>query len=159
MNTKNRRLWFYIMPLMLILATLNWIVLGYLGLLPLPWETESGPSISDQVKHILCDGRLADLPPSATDVKVHSWEGFFTGGHYLMFRASPEDIEKFLATSRSLTPTSKSLSQDPLAPDWFTLNTSAGRLFEIPANPKGHNCGSVAVDEESHVVYICVIWS
>lgn len=51
---------------------------------------------------ILKAGRLAELPESATDIKAEGWSGIFTGEDYLIFRATPEDIEKFIANSPSI---------------------------------------------------------
>jgi hypothetical protein len=54
---------------------------------------------------ILKTGRLAVLPESATDIKAEGWSGIFTGEDYLMFRATPEGIEKFIAESPSIKDT------------------------------------------------------
>jgi hypothetical protein len=51
---------------------------------------------------ILEDGRLAQLPDSAFGVKAEGWSGMFTGEDYMMFKAEPEDIEKFITESPSL---------------------------------------------------------
>ena len=59
-------------------------------------------SPAERTERILRAGRLADLPESATEVKVYGWGGIFTGEDYLMFRATHEDIEKFIAKSPSL---------------------------------------------------------
>ena len=156
MAAANRRLWLYVVPPVLVLAVVNLFVLDYLGLLP--WLRET-PASSNRVEHVLRDGRLADLPPSATDVRVHSWAGFFTGEHYLMFRASPEDIQRFLSASCGLRSSSQGISDDPMAPAWFTPSKAVGRLFEISPDSRGHNWGWVQLDEKENVVYIKVIWS
>ncbi|AQQ71660.1 hypothetical protein SMSP2_02037 [Limihaloglobus sulfuriphilus] len=51
---------------------------------------------------IIEDGRLAQLPESAFGVKAEGWSSMFTGDDYMMFKADPEDIEKFIADSPSL---------------------------------------------------------
>ena len=53
-------------------------------------------------KTILENGRLANLPVSATNVEANEWSALFTGMEYLMFKATPEDIEKFIAGSESI---------------------------------------------------------
>lgn len=54
---------------------------------------------------ILKAGRLAELPESAADIEAEGWDGIFTGEDYLMFRATLEGIEKFIAESPSIKDT------------------------------------------------------
>ena len=150
-------------------------------------------SPAERTERILRNGRLADLPESATDVKVYGWAGIFTGEDYLMFRATPEDIEKFIAKSPSLkgaTPEifdsehmhlpyqkeEESYTEEEfenrykqkyffpyhMDPKWYDLTIKVkGRQYEIPGDPnkKGHNSGSVLINDETDTVYIYVIWS
>ena len=137
---------------------------------------------------ILQDGRLAQLPASATEINAAGWSGFFTGEDFLAFRASPQDIEAFLTGSPSLkgaTPevfspahmrlprpahgSHESLERaheyyDPeaLQPSWFdTAVRVKGRRYLIPPDPnrKGHNWGAVIVNDETNTVYVSVNWS
>ncbi|MGD9110620.1 MAG: DUF4190 domain-containing protein [Phycisphaerales bacterium] len=141
---------------------------------------------------ILKAGRLAPLPQSAADVKAAGWSSIFAGEDYLMFSASPADIDKFIADSPSIsksipevyTPQHKHLpSPENISdfndfeieehikhdyyyrhedtPDWYEPTINIGRKYEIPGDPNknGHNWGSVIINDESHCVYIEVIWS
>ena len=51
---------------------------------------------------VLTDGRLADLPASAGNVRAAGYSHGFTAEHYLMFQATPEDIQKFIDESESI---------------------------------------------------------
>lgn len=150
-------------------------------------------SPAERTERILRAGRLADLPESATYIKAEGWSAMFTGEDYLMFRAAPEDIEKFIAKSPSLkgaTPeifdsehmhlpyqkeeeyyTDEELENSykqkyffpsHMDPKWYDLTIKVkGRQYEIPGDPnkKGHNWGSVLINDETNTVYIYVIWS
>lgn len=59
-------------------------------------------STSQRTERILREDRLAALPPSATEIQASGWGGLFTGEDYLMFRATAEDIDKFVASSPSI---------------------------------------------------------
>jgi len=54
---------------------------------------------------VLKAGRLAELPQSAKNIKAEGWNSIFTGEDYLMFCATPKDIEKFIAESPSIKDT------------------------------------------------------
>lgn len=64
-----------------------------------------------EVRQTLNDGRLAQLPPSARDIKVSGWHSFMSGERYLMFRAEPDEIETFIRNSLSL---------NNVSPEFFT---------------------------------------
>ncbi|MHC4103464.1 MAG: DUF4190 domain-containing protein [Planctomycetota bacterium] len=150
---------------------------------------DSLPSVN--IKRTLGAGRLADLPKTATDVKIDGWHSLFTGEDYIRFKAAPEDIEKFISDSPSIkeiTPkvfTSEHMhlpqpdtrrfeseedwedfdkheyyyGDGPYCPKWYdpTIKTK-GRLYKIPS-VKGHNSGTVIINDEANTVYIHVIWS
>ena len=70
------------------------------------YRLSSGLNLSAcKPKAVLKAGRLAKLPQSAADIKAEGWSGIFTGEDYLMFCATPEDIEKFIAESPSIKDT------------------------------------------------------
>jgi hypothetical protein len=53
-------------------------------------------------KSVLSAGRLALLPNSATEIKINGWHGMFTGSDYLMFKASPAEINAWLSQCQSI---------------------------------------------------------
>lgn len=82
------------------------IVLFGLFILWFAYRLSSGMKLSARKPEaILKVGRLAKLPQSATDIKAEGWNSIFTGEDYLMFCATPEDIEKFIAESPSIKDT------------------------------------------------------
>ena len=144
-------------------------------------------------KSVLSAGRLASLPNSATEIKTNGWHGMFTGSDYLMFEASPAEINAWLSRCESIkgikpmafTPKHKyTIYRDekdfkndedyeeyfqhehffPFKdwPNWYnpTIETR-GRKYEIPGDQKkkGHNWGSIIVNDETNTVYIWVCWS
>ena len=140
---------------------------------------------------ILSAGRLDSLPVSTTELEVSGWGGFTTGEDYIKFRATPEDINKFITMSQSIkgvTPeifnsehmylpyikdVEKNMDSENYfkhnyyyehqgAPAWYKPTiTKNGRMYKIPGDPnmRGHNWGSVIVNDETNTVYIWVIWS
>ena len=48
-----------------------------------------------KARSILEDGRLAELPNTATGIRVHASGGFFTGEQYLRFETSPKEINEY----------------------------------------------------------------
>jgi hypothetical protein len=177
----------------IIISAIPIILIGML-ILVFFYSVLQGSKLSQRNPHgILKVGRLADLPESATDVKAEGWGALFTGSDYLMFRASSEDIEKFLAESPSIkhatpeifnpehmylpNPVDKEYYTDEelenhykheyyfpynLTPEWYDLTIKVkGRMYEIPGDPdmRGHNWGSVIINDETNTVYINVIWS
>ena len=134
------------------------------------------------------NGRLSELPKSATKIMAYEWGGLFTGEQFIRFEASADDIEKFVSSSpsikdvkpeyftaeRQLIPYPDEVSDDFLvnkdrrheyyfrdrqAPDWFEPTIKMkGREYSIPS--KGdHNWGYVIIDDEKHIVFIKVIFS
>ena len=145
--------------------------------------TQGVRSRQPPAQDVLRNGRLADLPPTASGVKTAGWAGIFTGEDFLMFRAAPEDIEKFVAESPSICnskPEAFDSSHMHLpypedgeeqgrdhtyyrrhkwTPPWYAPTIrEKGRTWTSPPH-KHHNGGSVIVDDETHTVYIKVIWS
>ena len=137
-------------------------------------------------RKILTLAELAPLPESATEIKVHEWSSLFSGEMFLIFRASPRDIEKFLKESPILQGTEcetfsaermllrssndpEKLGQlhedghetfvpDPSTPDWYKDEIRKGRLYII--QPEwGYYPGQVIVDDEEHYVFVKIIWS
>ena len=142
---------------------------------------------SAKIESILSAGRLADLPPDASDIHYDSWSAMFTGEQFLRFTASEQTIEQFIKNSKSLNSiepaiisveyprlpwtdsvdleriSSKefknSYHERPTIPDWYMgPHRARGRYFEIP-NHEGHNWGEIIIDDETHTVYINVVWS
>jgi len=140
-------------------------------------------SLAREVPRILGDGRLAPLPVSATGVRAFSWSSGFAGESYLVFRASPEEIESFLAASPSLDgvkpeefgPAHPHLPYrqgeadsaglghaacfSGARPSWYDPTIAVkGREYAIPP-VNGHDSGSVVVNDATGTVYIRVVWS
>lgn len=123
-------------------------------------------------------GRLADIPQSATDLKIDGTSNLFSSTYYLSFKANPAEIEEFIQNSPGLkgqTPTRFDPERQylPYPKDgeeawddgnehffpserypWFdpTIRTR-GRKYVIPQD-KHANGGQVIVNDETHVVYI-----
>jgi hypothetical protein len=175
-------MWLALALIVILWKVLNVSALGYFRILPMPFWPR------DEAKYILRDGRLAELPASARCVRAYRWHGLFTGEDYLRFEAAPEDIERFISDSPSISraavqrfdaqhmylprdPTRKWWYGDrqheyywphPAAPSWYdTAIRVKGRFFEVPGDPdlRGHNSGSVVIDDETHVVYVYIMWS
>ena len=135
---------------------------------------------------ILDNARLASLPDSAADIRVHEWSSPFSGEDFLRFRASPAEIERFLSESPSLkgkqaepfqrkaepspsTPARRSgwpydtlwfqsFMAEPGAPDWHRQPVDRGRRYEF--RPKGRYLeAEVIVDDDNNLVYVTVVWS
>jgi len=154
------------------------------------------PCVTDECRirkaeKVLTAGRLAHLPDSAVDVHVWGWHSMFTGEDFLMFKASPEDINDFVMNSKSLNGLEVEdindlhmylpRSQHPLSadvdideyykhkyyidlerPDWWKPTIKIkGRVYEIPPDNdmRGHNSGSLIINDETNTVYIWVMWS
>jgi len=142
---------------------------------------------SAKIESILSAGRLADLPPDASDIHYDSWSAMFTGEQFLRFTASEQTIEQFIKNSKSLNSiepaiisveyprlpwtdsailketSSKELENSyherPTIPEWYMgPHRARGRYFEIPSH-EGHNWGEIIIDDETHTVYINVVWS
>ncbi|MHC4075230.1 MAG: hypothetical protein ACYSRR_03495 [Planctomycetota bacterium] len=159
------------------------LVLSVLVLLPT--ALNSIPSV--KIAKILSAGRLSDLPESATEIKVEGWSSMFAGMDYIKFRATSEDIEKFIKQSPSINNLSPEIfSREHMylpsseltdfgenyykhkyyvlagEPPWYEpVIRIKGRMYEIPGDPnmRDHNYGSVIIDDETNTVFITVIWS
>ncbi|MHC4721950.1 MAG: DUF4190 domain-containing protein [Planctomycetota bacterium] len=158
------------------------IVISIVVLLFVSWNAL--PTV--KAKKTLTNGRLANLPQSVTNLKVGGWAGLFTGEDFIKFRATPEDINKFVAESPSIKEVAPEMfnSENMHLPepdnsqktsDYYTLDHKhydesnypswyrptmkvKGRRYLIP--PDGyHNWGSVIINDETNTVYISVIWS
>lgn len=152
------------------------IVASYITIVNIPKNPQKEASA------ILSSGRLANLPESATNIKVKSWSGLFTGGGFLTFQAKREEIEKFISNSPSIKNVkSENFNKEHMYlsnpdydnfdekheyfckhedwPDWYDPTIkNEGRFYEIPSL-EGHDWGSVIVNFETNTVYIYVIWS
>lgn len=118
-----------------------------------------------KAKGVLSTGRLAPLPSSAIELKAGGWNSLVTGENLIKFRATPEDIEKFIAQSPSIKDTAPEIfspehmhlpmPNDPADrndfehdynheyyyeydnPDWYKPTIKIkGRLYNIPGDPK-----------------------
>ena len=135
-----------------------------------------------KIRQVISDGRLAEIPESAQNLKVYTWSSLFSGEGFICFEAGPEEIQKFINDSpglKGIVP--KIYSEDKMhipyplnydgnsTHDYFTPDSSApkwykeqlrnkGRIYEIPPE-EGHNSGTVIIDDSTNTVYIKVIWS
>ncbi|UCD48933.1 MAG: hypothetical protein JSW27_15520 [Phycisphaerales bacterium] len=124
---------------------------------------------------------LAALPPSARNVKVHSWAFMLSGQFDLRFTAEPNEIEQFLADSPSLkTVTCKTYSRqcmllrggayvtpfdaggyevlplEPHMPSWYRQELRGpGRRYEVSWHDDMYQ-GELLVDDETDTVYVHV---
>jgi hypothetical protein len=128
-------------------------------------------------------GKLAPLPPSATDLRTDGWSNGFASERHLRFKAKPVEIEQFLAASPGLKgvrperfqpkhmylPSSMKTTFDslealeestrhryfyPHGPTWYAPAIRVkGRRYEIPWHG-GQYHGEVIVDDIAHVVFI-----
>jgi hypothetical protein len=140
---------------------------------------DSVPSL--RARKILWSQRLANLPDSITELKAEGWHVLFTGAEFLMFRTTPEEIQKFIAESpsiRGLTPEvfspehmylphgdSDDRTRDPnyldheyfyrdsMPPWWKRIRK--GRRYRVHSN--GEPECQVIIDDETNTVYIMVI--
>jgi hypothetical protein len=104
------------------------------------------------------------------------WSSPFSGEWYLRFRAGPEDIEKFLAASRSLerrecqrfSPERMLLpspgnSEEPGRHEYYVPDSMAPPGYRPELRGRGgrymYHKGEVIIDDETHLVYVKVIWS
>jgi hypothetical protein len=126
---------------------------------------------------------LAPLPRSASGVKAYSWSGVFSGEDYLCFTAERNDIEQFIAESPALRgkePTRYSLQKmriphpkDPNefnytneyfspwlnSPSWYQQEVRGpARKYEVQP-PEYQLPGEVLIDDETHTVYVHLIFS
>jgi hypothetical protein len=127
---------------------------------------------------------LAALPPSARDVKVHSWAFMLSGKYTLRFTAEPNDIERFLDDSPSLQGvTCRQYSRERMmlrsedyvsifgqrntqGNDYFATQRDVPRWYQQEIRGRGRRYdvkwydgkyqGELLVDDESHTVYVHV---
>ncbi|MFA5865501.1 MAG: DUF4190 domain-containing protein [Phycisphaerae bacterium] len=171
----------------IILSAIPLLLTG-LVIVSFSYKAYYGGSLSDRdPRSILKNGRLASLPTSATNIKAEGWSAIFTGEDFLMFKASPDDIEKFLSQSESIKrgtpklfdhkqmhipyPNTENAENQSNENDIYFFRSNhwpiwydptikiKGRKYEIPSDVRGHNWGSVIIDDETSTVYISVIWS
>jgi len=122
---------------------------------------------------------IAELPPSATGLRIGR-SGWSAGRVFILrFNASPAEIEAFLATSpvlRGSTPISYSaaypltpdlaaagdvLSGHPDWPSWFDpWLRKAGRMYrpEHSTDNTSYELSWIIVNDETHVVYAYMTW-
>jgi len=138
-------------------------------------------------RRILSHGELAPLPESAVDIKVFIWASLFSGEEFLRFRASPDDIERFLDESPILRGAEcerfsrkrmrlhsphdpkkwgeyqeaghELFVPDSSAPPWYKEEIKQGGRRYIIHPEWGHYPGEVIVDGEEQIVFIKVVWS
>ena len=131
---------------------------------------------------VIQQGRLAELPASAGNIRAAQWTGIFSGEAYLAFSADSEDIELWLNQSPSLQFQSPVILDsicrylpddygeinendmtyhvDEYVPDFYRpLILKQGRLYEIPPDSQGHYWGRVIIDDLRKYVYLNVLWS
>jgi len=174
MKDKTRR-W---VKLLLILSLPVILIAGYV-------VYESLPTVC--ANRTLSNANLAPLPESYYDLNAWQWSFIFSGSEYLKFKASPEDIERFIASSPILRGNTcviygdekqrlprprdfgtkqdhfsdryEFYSPDPSAPDWYiTELKGAGRRYEI--KPLRYQCpGEVIIDDESGTVFVKLVFS
>lgn len=140
------------------------------------------PSV--RAAQILSNGELAPLPPSAKQIKVHTWSSPMSGEEYLTFSATRDDIEQFLSTSPILRdveylehsegevtlfyPRQRSMSAESLrsyvsrplpGPPWF-MKDPKGSLRRYRIFPSGyHSSCTVIIDERHNLVYVRLCFS
>jgi len=143
------------------------------------WAWWSRPSRI--IRMIREDLQLAELPASATNVKANAWSMGFGAAGYMMFKASAEDIEAFIASSPGVQGAEpyilgerhteatdeedferalrdmryEQLRKDRSAPRWFDPTIEGkGRMYEV----RGAHHGDIIVNDATNTVYITVSW-
>jgi len=141
-----------------------------------------------QARAILARGELASLPKSATDIRVYMWSSPFSGEDFLRFRASPDDIQKFLEESPILRGAkcreyskdrmrlkypkdywqrimeyredgNEYFFPDSITPDWYKQEIKGpARCYIINPN-RYHYPGEVIVDNEENLVFVYLCFS
>jgi len=138
-------------------------------------------------RRILAIAELASLPESATEIKVYTWSFLFSGEKSLRFRASPDDIERFLDESPILRYAEcerfsrkrmrlhsphdpkkwgeyqeaghELFVPDSSAPPWYKEEIKQGGRRYIIHPEWGYYPGEVIVDDEEHLIFINIVWS
>ena len=177
-------LWWRVMECLLKLMIADKRLWGLLMLLPVVLIGgraiyRSWPSV--RAACVLYNAELAPLPPSASELKVNLWFTPMSGEGCLRFRAAPDDIERFLATSPILRdveyakcsegqdrffyprdaryPTSledlqRYVSREGGMPPWV-IKDFTGSMTGYRIDPLGSQVsGAVIVDEASHLVFV-----
>jgi len=138
---------------------------------------------SHTLKVTLQLGRLADLPVGANDVRIDGSSNLFTSCYRIRFKATPDEIEAFVACSPGL----RGIAVEQFTPEhmylpspdfrngtdadghcyyrtardypWFdpTIRVK-GRRFEIPQDHNA-NYGEVLLNAETQTVFIWVAHS
>jgi hypothetical protein len=133
-----------------------------------------------EVERLLSEAKLSPLPPSATNIAYHQWNGIFTGETYAKFELSPSDLRGFVANSPSLQgiapkkiydtnyqhvpypPRGGELdiehcdyfSQRPVFPSWYDLTVRGkGKKFIIDWGPNM----MILIDEDKNIVWLHLV--
>ena len=125
---------------------------------------------------------FAYLPKSADNIMTYRWSTVFSGEDYIKFSASPDDIEDFIANSPKIAsvepvyygPEHMYLPQSQMGnktdesflqndyyqingetPDWYTPTIKIkGRVYNFIGEPSG----VVIINDETHTVYVRIVW-
>ena len=147
---------------------------------------EKTPSVA--ARRVLSYARLAPLPESCSDLKVYRWSTPISGEDYISFKASKEDIEKFIANSPALqdkepevysaermriripedygtkeehfnTPYDEYWRPRPATPEWYDGELKGnGRIYEV--QPERYQFpGELIINDETNVIYIMLVFS
>jgi len=132
-------------------------------------------------QRLLADAELAQLPKSATGIKVITWSTWFSGKEHLRFNATHADIDRFLAQSpvllgvechyyskdrmRLIRPDDylthkKKYDEDgneyfdsPPVPSWYRDEIKgSGRRYRF--RPDGYNYGELIIDYDESSIYV-----
>ncbi len=131
---------------------------------------------------------LAPLPRSAAGVKAYSWSTLFSGEDFVRFTAEPNDIERFIAVSPALqgqepqrysrqkmrlprpqprdaeggfdmSNVNEYVAPHPAFPDWYKQEVRGPAHKYKVQPPRYQYPGEVLVDDETHTVYVHLIFS
>ncbi|UCG55877.1 MAG: hypothetical protein JSU70_13515 [Phycisphaerales bacterium] len=111
-----------------------WVILFVLPAVLIGGWSLSYSLPSAQAGRILSNANLAPLPKSATDVKAYVWSSPFSGEEFLRFRASPEEIERFLRES----PILQGVECERFSKERMRLPAEAGLEKWRPYEQAGH---------------------
>lgn len=110
--------------------------------------------------HVLARVRLAALPESARNVRVHIYRVFLSAEDFLRFEADPNDIERFLTDSpglKGIRPdrswrTRTTSYYNSRAPSWYD-EPIQGRVRRYDLDMPG-NIAELIVDDNRHAAYV-----
>ncbi|OHB66363.1 MAG: hypothetical protein A2Y77_14650 [Planctomycetes bacterium RBG_13_62_9] len=117
---------------------------------------------------VLANAELASLPASASGIKVTMWSSLFSGEQFLLFRASREDIRRFLNASPILRTAnveryegdrSTLTGRHVLSPPWYLDEMAGpGKRYEFrpKARPHGARGAKMTIDENRNLVFVYV---